>query len=119
MDRIGWHAAGLYRPHRRTGLDRRVLIALPPRNTNQACRCGGRISEDSRRTPEPVVCVECGFGGSADLVGAINVLREGLAHYACEVSDEVLSPAAGTGGNDSIRLDAGSRFISAAGCQID
>ena len=32
-------------------------------------------------------CVECGFEENADVVGAINVLREGHARLACEVSE--------------------------------
>ena len=37
----------------------------------------------------------------AYVVGAINVLRAGHARFACEVSDAVGSPAAGTHRSDS------------------
>jgi hypothetical protein len=44
---------------------------------------------------------------NADLVGAINILRAGHAHCACEVSGAAMPPAAGTHRSDSFRLDAG------------
>jgi len=32
-------------------------------------------------------CVECSFEGNADVVGAINVLREGLSRLACQANE--------------------------------
>jgi len=54
-----------------------------------------------RQTQARFECVECGFEDNADVVGAINVLRAGHARLACEVSDAVGSPAAGTHRSDS------------------
>ncbi|WP_373332670.1 RNA-guided endonuclease InsQ/TnpB family protein [Thiopseudomonas alkaliphila] len=64
------------------------LIVVPPQNT-------------SRTRQAKFACVECGFEENADLVGAINILRAGHARFACEVSDAVRSPAAGTHRSDS------------------
>src|SRR5690606_37915557 len=64
-------------------------------------------SVDNRQTQARFLCVECGFEENADLVGAINILRAGHAHCACEVSGAAMPPAAGTHRSDSFRLDAG------------
>lgn len=72
------------------------LIAVPPQNTSRTCPCCGHASKDNRQTQAQFECVECGFEENADVVGAINILRAGHARFACEVSDAVRSPAAGT-----------------------
>ncbi|MFB9846308.1 RNA-guided endonuclease InsQ/TnpB family protein, partial [Oceanisphaera arctica] len=72
------------------------LIAVPPKNTSRTCPCCGHISADNRQSQALFVCVACGFEENADVVGAINVLRAGHARLACEVSDALMSPAAGT-----------------------
>ena len=77
------------------------LIAVPPQNTSRTCPCCGYVSAENRQTQARFACVECGFEENADLVGAINVLRAGHARFACEVSDAVRSPAAGTHRSDS------------------
>ncbi|WP_345370250.1 transposase, partial [Paenalcaligenes hermetiae] len=77
------------------------LVAVPPQNTSRSCPCCGHVSADNRQTQARFACVECGFEENADLVGAINVLRAGHARFACEVSDAVGSPAAGTHRSDS------------------
>ncbi|MFA7579513.1 zinc ribbon domain-containing protein, partial [Castellaniella sp.] len=84
----------------------------PPQNTSRTCPCCGHVSADNRQTQAQFRCVACGFEEHADLVGAINVLRAGHARFACEVSDAVMSPAAGTHRSSSFRLDAG---VSAVG----
>jgi len=77
------------------------LIVVPPRNTSQTCPACGHVSADNRQTQTRFVCVECGFEENADVVGAINILRTGHVRCACEVSDTVKSPAAGTHRGDS------------------
>ncbi|HCF2711365.1 TPA: transposase [Pseudomonas aeruginosa] len=77
------------------------LIAVPPRNTSRTCPSCGHVSADNRRTQAQFCCVECGFEGNADVVGAINILRAGHARFACEVSGAVMPPAAGTHRSDS------------------
>jgi len=72
------------------------LIPVPPQNTSRTCPCCGHVSADNRRTQARFACVKCGHEEHADLVGAINVLRAGHARLACEVSEAVRSPAAGT-----------------------
>ncbi|HIC7210815.1 RNA-guided endonuclease InsQ/TnpB family protein [Burkholderia stabilis] len=83
------------------------LIAVPPKNTSRTCPCCGYVSSDNRKTQARFACVVCGFEENADRVGAINILRAGHARCACEVSDGVESPAAGTHRSDVFRLDAG------------
>ncbi|MBK1675011.1 virulence factor [Ectothiorhodospira shaposhnikovii] len=77
------------------------LIAVPPQNTSRTFPCCGHVSAENRKTQAQFQCVECGFEENADVVGAINVLRAGHARFACEVSDAVESPAAGTHRSDS------------------
>lgn len=82
------------------------LVAVPPHNTSRTCPCCGHVSVDNRKTQALFSCVECGFEGNADMVGAINVLRRGEAllsnqgqddaRFACEVSGAGRPPAAGT-----------------------
>lgn len=88
------------------------LVAVPPQNTSQTCPCCGHVSKDNRQTQAQFRCMVCGFEENADVVGAINILRAGHARCAREVSDAVMSPAAGTHRSDSFRLDAG---VSAVG----
>ncbi|MBI6906711.1 transposase, partial [Pseudomonas aeruginosa] len=71
------------------------LVTVPPQNTSRTCPCCGHVSADNRQTQARFACVECGFEDNADVVGAINVLRAGHARFACEVSGEVMPPAAG------------------------
>ena len=78
------------------------LIAVPPQNTSRTCPCCGHVSADNRQTQARFECVACGFEENADVVGAINILRAGHARLACEVSDAVMSPAAGTHRSDCI-----------------
>jgi putative transposase len=87
------------------------LIAVPPQNTSRTCPRCGHVSADNRRAQAQFACTECGFEENADLVGAINVLRAGHARLACEVSDAIGSPAAGTHRSDSFRLDAGMSAV--------
>ncbi|MBP0628074.1 RNA-guided endonuclease TnpB family protein [Cupriavidus sp. AcVe19-1a] len=77
------------------------LIAVSPQNTSRTCPCCGHVSAHNRQSQARFECVECGFEQNADVVGAINVLRAGHARLACEVSDAVGSPAAGTHRSDS------------------
>jgi len=77
------------------------LILVPPQNTSRRCPECDHVSAQNRQTQERFACTECGFEENADRVGAINVLRAGHARCACEVSDAVRSPAAGTGRSDS------------------
>ncbi len=81
------------------------LIAVPPQITSRTCPACGHVSKDNRQKQERFACVECGFEENADLVGAINVLRAGHARFACEVSDAVMSPAAGTHRGESAHPD--------------
>ena len=72
------------------------LVKIPPKNTSRACPICGCIAKENRKTQAQFWCIECGFKGHADLVGAINIQRAGHARFACEVSGVVMPPAAGT-----------------------
>jgi putative transposase len=60
-----------------------LLIAVPPQNTSRTCPKCGHVSAENRQTQSEFVCVECGFEGHADVVGAINVLARGHRVLAC------------------------------------
>ncbi len=77
------------------------LILVPPQNTSRRCPQCDHVSAQNRRTQDRFACVQCGFEDHADRVAAINILRAGHARCACEVSDAVRSPAAGTRRSDS------------------
>ena len=62
------------------------LIAVPPHHTSQTCPSCGHGSPDNRKTQATFRCIECAFEENADLVGAMNVRRAGLARIACGVS---------------------------------
>lgn len=62
------------------------LIAVPPRNTSQTCLACGHVSSENRKTQADFRCMACGFEENADVVGAVNVLRAGLARLACQAN---------------------------------
>ena len=57
----------------------REVIAVDPRNTSRTCPECGHCAAENRVTQEKFHCVRCGHAAHADVVGAINVLRAGLA----------------------------------------
>ena len=77
-----------------------ALHLVPPHHTSQTCPRCEHVSRANRITQSKFKCVDCGFEENADRVGAINVRRAGQARIACEVSDAVISPAAGTHRNE-------------------
>ena len=73
-----------------------TLVVVSPYNTSRTCPGCGHVTAKNRKTQEEFACVSCGFEANADHVGAINILRAGHVRLACEVSGEVVPPAAGT-----------------------
>ncbi|PZT75147.1 MULTISPECIES: RNA-guided endonuclease InsQ/TnpB family protein [unclassified Streptomyces] len=57
----------------------REVIAVDPRNTSRQCPECGHTAKENRPTQEKFHCVSCGHTAHADVVGATNVLRAGLA----------------------------------------
>ena len=57
----------------------REVIAVDPRNTSLRCPECGHTAKENRPTQEKFHCVSCGHTAHADTVGALNVLRAGLA----------------------------------------
>jgi putative transposase len=59
----------------------RVVIPVNPRNTSRTCPECGHVAKENRTTQAQFRCVRCAFTAHADVVGATNVLRAGLALY--------------------------------------
>ncbi|WP_224274914.1 RNA-guided endonuclease TnpB family protein [Streptomyces sp. LS1784] len=57
----------------------REVIAVDPRNTSRTCPACGHVSAKNRPTQDTFHCTGCGHRAHADTVGAVNVLRAGLA----------------------------------------
>lgn len=57
----------------------RTIIAVDPRNTSRTCPTCGHCAKENRVTQADFACVACGYTAHADVVGATNVLRAGLA----------------------------------------
>ncbi|MCJ0874530.1 transposase [Streptomyces sp. AP-93] len=57
----------------------REVIAVDPRNTSRTCPACGHVDKANRTAQEKFHCVSCGHIAHADTVGALNVLRAGLA----------------------------------------
>ncbi|MEU6369057.1 transposase [Streptomyces sp. NPDC046931] len=57
----------------------REVMAVDPRNTSRRCPECGHIAKENRPAQEKFHCVACGHNAHADTVGAVNVLRAGLA----------------------------------------
>jgi transposase len=95
LPRLGWLR---YRNSRDVPGVVRNVNRDQPKRTCPAC---GHVSADNRQAQAQFLCVRCGFKESADVVGAINVLRAGHARFAGEVSGAVMPPAAGTHRSDS------------------
>jgi putative transposase len=57
----------------------RVVIPVDPRNTSRRCPECGHTAKENRPTQEKFHCAGCGHTAHADVVGALNVLRAGLA----------------------------------------
>ena len=60
------------------------LVAVPPQNTSRTCPCCGYTAKENRQTQAVFECVECGYTGNADVVGAINILRRGQEILAAQ-----------------------------------
>lgn len=70
-----------------------LLVPVPPQNTSRSCPCCEHVSKDNRKAQSEFVCVECGFSENADLVGAINIKRLGIASLVCSLSSGDASPS--------------------------
>ncbi|MFJ8032301.1 RNA-guided endonuclease InsQ/TnpB family protein [Streptomyces sp. NPDC096032] len=57
----------------------REMIAVDPRNTSLKCPACEHTAPENRLTRDEFSCVSCGHRAHADTVGALNVLRAGLA----------------------------------------
>jgi putative transposase len=63
------------------------LIAVPPQNTSRTCPACRHISSENRQSQAKFKCIKCSFEENADYVGAINILRAGLARLACQANE--------------------------------
>jgi putative transposase len=60
-----------------------MLVAVPPHHTSQTCPACQHVSKGNRQTQALFLCVTCGYGNHADVVGAINILERGHRSIAC------------------------------------
>ena len=63
------------------------LELVPPQNTSRTCPACSHVSAENRQTQAEFRCVQCGFEGNADVVGATNILRAGLARLVCQANE--------------------------------
>jgi putative transposase len=64
----------------------RTIIAVDPRNTSRTCPACGHCAAENRVTQADFACVACCYEGHADVVGALNVLRAGLARQSARAA---------------------------------
>ena len=64
----------------------RTVIEVNPANTSRTCSRCGHCSGDNRKTQAVFQCVECGHQAHADVNGAENILRAGLALHAAQAA---------------------------------
>ncbi|MGW3185794.1 RNA-guided endonuclease InsQ/TnpB family protein [Kitasatospora sp. NPDC001119] len=57
----------------------REVIAVDPRNTSRTCPACGHTTAENRPTQDTFHCTGCAHRAHSDTVGAVNVLRAGLA----------------------------------------
>ncbi|MGK4584894.1 RNA-guided endonuclease InsQ/TnpB family protein [Kitasatospora sp. HPMI-4] len=57
----------------------REVMAVDPRNTSRTCPSCGHVAAENRPAQDTFHCVNCSHTAHADTVGAVNVLRAGLA----------------------------------------
>jgi len=57
----------------------RVVVAVNPAYTSRTCPSCGHCAKENRVTQADFLCTACGYAGHADVVGATNILRAGLA----------------------------------------
>ena len=59
------------------------LILIHPRNTSRECPECNCIDAANRKSQSEFECIRCCYRANADLVASKNVLRAGLAQFAC------------------------------------
>jgi putative transposase len=64
----------------------RTLIVVNPANTSCTCPHCGHCAAENRVTQAEFRCVSCDHQAHADVVGATNVLRAGLALQAAHAA---------------------------------
>jgi putative transposase len=70
------------------------LVLVDPRHTSRTCPQCGHCAKENRRSQSEFRCVQCGFQANADVVGATNVRRKGLAARGLVTSPMVSTAAA-------------------------
>ena len=61
-----------------------TLTLTPPQGTSQRCPECEHQAKGNRKTSDTFCCLKCGFTAPADLVGAYNILRQGMSQLAVE-----------------------------------
>jgi putative transposase len=65
-----------------------LLVTVPPQNTSRTCPACSCVAAENRLSQAEFRCKDCGFEENADKVGAINILRAGLAQLACQANED-------------------------------
>ena len=65
-----------------------TVIKVAPQYTSRTCPNCGYESKENRPSQSKFKCVKCGYGGHADIVGAINIKVRGQRMSACGEPDE-------------------------------
>ena len=60
----------------------RLIVEVDARHTSQRCATCGHVAEGNRVVQAVFTCVSCGHVAHADVNGAVNILRAGLARQA-------------------------------------
>ena len=67
----------------KSGLNRSILLAVPPAYTSQRCAYCGHTAKENRLSQSKFRCQVCGYTANADVNGARNILAAGHAVLAC------------------------------------
>ena len=59
------------------------LILIDPRNTSRECPECRYVDGANRKSQSEFACIQCCYQANADLVASRNILRAGLAQFAC------------------------------------
>ncbi|WP_197700816.1 RNA-guided endonuclease InsQ/TnpB family protein [Micromonospora purpureochromogenes] len=70
----------------------RTIVAVNPRNTSRTCPACGHCASENRVSQSRFACISCGYLANADVVGAINIHRAGLARRVGPAPREAGAP---------------------------
>jgi len=78
----GWHTFRSFLGYKLEWLGGKLEL-INPKNTSRMCTVCGHVARENRPSQAIFLCKACGHEDHADLNAAINILRAGLAQFAC------------------------------------